>query len=205
MEQPSALRLGSAKTPNLELQKDVLLRAIDSLAKHAELIQERLIHFPITEENLRTSLDEEILADIVQLEDFRLRVQNATSLEELRGLADKLKTHRKETIEENIRKQMVVAQIELFEQRVLETATARAILIQGTLPDTAELNTLLANANSKITETSLLLETLKKDVRTEEVDDAAMNEVRNTLKTATNTMREVYKIFRAITNSSSPR
>lgn len=196
---PSILNQSEQKLDTFELRKDILLRAIDSLAKHAELTRERLANFPVVEEQLRASIEKEIALDITSLQDFRLRVQHAATQDELRELADELKEHRKEMIEEKIRKLMVLAQIELFEQRVLETASARALLIQGTLPVAPELDTLLKDALSKIAETSTILQKLKEDVHTEEINEATMSEVRSTLKTATNTMRDVYKIFRSIT------
>ena len=64
-EKPSALGITETKLPNLELQKDILLHAIDSLAKHADLLQDRLEHFPIIEEELRISLLAGLLANIV--------------------------------------------------------------------------------------------------------------------------------------------
>lgn len=194
-----AVNQPARKLDTFELRKDVLLRAIDSLVKHAELTQERLAHFPVVQDEIRTSVQAEIAFDIASLQDFKQRVQAATALEELRGLANELQTHRKDTIEEKIRKTMVLAQVELFEQRTLKTASARAALIQETLPDVPELDALLADANLKIKETSLLLQALKEDMRAKEINDTTMREARSTLKTATNTMREVYKIFRAIT------
>lgn len=103
------------------------------------------------------------------------------------------------------RNDKVLAQIESFEQMVLETASSRATLIQENLAEFSsaganvqELETLLADAQAKILEASGILESLKKDLRSKETDETLIHNTRDTLKTVRDTVRGVYEIFRAI-------
>jgi len=188
-----------------EHQQEVLLRAIDLLVKHAELLLERVENFSIIQEDKKTNLQEEIQDDITKLEEFKTQVTETTTKEQLRELAQELKDHRANVAQKKVRKLMLLAHIGVYQNHILEVTSARADRIAEKLNEFEELGieisvleTLLKEAKNTIASASNDLRIVEEDILIKNTDDTTMTETRNALKSIKDRIKSVYGLFRTI-------
>jgi len=209
-ELKEAKETAKLKPEQLENQKAVLLRAIESLLEHAHVLQERLKLFPVIEEDLKESIAAELQADIAALEDFQTRVETAAAPEELRQLARQLKAYREDITQTKVRKLMSLAHIDSFEYRVVNLAAARAESIAERLDEFKEvdknvtqLEDLLGQAQEHINQASEGLEQLKQDILQSDIDIAFMAATNDTLKIAKENVKTAYDLFHQIAKEAA--
>ena len=101
--------------------------------------------------------------------------------------------------------QTVLEQVEISEENVVKIASQRATVIEEKLEELAregknveELETLLADAQSKIEEANTLLHTIRENVHAEDADEATIRATRDTFQAARKNTRDVYETFRSI-------
>jgi len=190
---------------SVAMRKTMLLHVVDAFRAHTQLLKEQVDRFPIIHEDLKNSLLAEIEADQAALEEFRLEIQAAKTIEELKALAEQLGKHRKEVTEQKVRKLMLLAHIGVFEYRILDVAAARAAKIEEALDaleargqSTTESQSLLAAANAKIQGATNALEELKETIIANDIDRVQLRDAQKALRDATHAVREAYQLFRDI-------
>jgi chromosome segregation ATPase len=194
----------------LENQKAVLLRAIDSLLEHTKLLQEKTNRFSIIDSGLKASIQAEIEADIAQLEDFRLKVQQAATQEELRRLAQTIKEHRANITQTKVRKLMLLAHSGVFEYHVIEQALQRADAIAERFgefetedKDISELEELLKEANKLIEDASGDLNELKQLIIERDIDGDLMPDIQASFNDIKSKIGDSYSLFRQIAQEAA--
>jgi hypothetical protein len=191
---------------NLEKRKRLLNALIEMLIRHAEILKQRVGKIKVIDETLEASILAELDADIAKLEELKARVEAATTIEELKKIADELRQHRRDVYQTKIRRLMLLAHIGVFEHYILKTASERADKIEK-LIDWAEkqsgkkldeLREILENARVKIENAHNQLLELKKETNSEEISDVKLKEIRASLVGVRLEIKEIYQLFRQI-------
>ncbi len=189
----------------LERRKIHLMRIADTLIKRSEEVKNRVMKNKIIYGDLESSIIAEIDADIVKLNEFKVRVTEAQTAKELKNLAEGLRSHRKDVQQVKIRRLLLLAHIGRFEKAVLNNAEARSARIAAKLTelknagkDVSALETLLADANAKIASAKDQLAQLKNEVNQQELSEIKLAEIRTKLNEIRNQIKDVYDIFRQI-------
>lgn len=89
--QQAEQRRAEAQKRREEHRKTVLLRLIDIQIKHLNRTKERVSRMPNIEASLKTQLNAEIDKNIQKLNDEKVKVQNASTPEELKALAKEIR------------------------------------------------------------------------------------------------------------------
>ncbi|MDA1334783.1 MAG: hypothetical protein O2794_02065 [bacterium] len=190
---------------NFERQKQFLLRAIDSLIKHAELLKERVTNLPVIDDELEARIIAEIDRDIAKLTELQEKTNSATTIEELARIKEELASHRKNAYNTKVRGLVLLAHIGVYEHRVITTIEARADRIEQYLTDLSEngkdvteLKRLLSSAREKITTAKNILSDVKEIIQNNETDLDFLKRIQSKLKEVKMLIKDVYQIFREI-------
>lgn len=206
------------KEKQIELQKNLLPRKKDHLTKavevfiaHAENIKKRVELNKVIYGDLESSIITEINDDIAKLNEFKTKIANAQTLDELNQLARDLRAQRKDIYQLKIRRLLLLSHIGHFEKAIIVNAEQRSKRIAEKITalknagkDTTQLESWLNQANTKIQEAKTALATLKNSVNSQELNELQMDGIRKKLNEIKDTIKVVYDLFRqiAITGNS---
>lgn len=150
-------RRAEAQKKREEHRKTVLLHLIDIQIKHLNRTKERVGRMPNIESSLKTQLNTEIDKNIQKLNDEKTKVQNATTVEELKTLAkeirDIFKSYREviKQIVDAIHASRATAAVAKAEDRVT-VIKANIAELKAKGKDTSSLEADLNDAGKKIDE-----------------------------------------------------
>lgn len=188
----------------LDRRKANLQRMIDVLIKRDESMKSRVLANTAVYGDSQATIIAEIDADIVALNDIKNRASAALTTDELKGIAEELKTLRKDG-QVKLRRLPLLAHVAKFESAVFKKAEDRSVKIATKIAelknqgkDVAAIETLLADADAKIVSAKGGLTTLKNDVNTQELDETKIAEIKTTLTSIKDQVKAVYDIFRQI-------
>lgn len=193
-----------------EKRKEHLLKAIDVLIAHSENLKNRVINNKAVYGDFEQSIIAEINNDVAKLNELKNKINEAKTAEELNQLTQQIKNHRKDIYNLKIRKFLLLANIGRFEKAVIVNTENRAKRIADKIAelkisgkDVTQLESLLAQANSKIQEAKSALIELKNSVNSQELTDVKMEEIRKKLNNIKDIIKLVYDLFRQIASSGN--
>ena len=169
-----------------EQRKKVLLRLIDIQIKHLERTEERINRMPNIDESLKTQLTTEANNMIQKLNAEKVKVQSASTMEELKSLAKELKTLFKE------KRELIKKIVDAIHASRLNTAVSKA---ENRLAGLRAKVTELKNAGKNVAELEAKLSEAEG-----KIDDAQTKITSGATKEALQDLKSAYQLFRDIAN-----
>lgn len=185
-------------------RKLALERAIEVMEKRLQQLEERVKNREKVYEGIAQELLNQIKANLESLNQIKTRLQSATTADELKAIAEELKTYRQKE-KEVLRKLIVLAHIGQFENSLIKAAENRSQKIAQRIADlknagkdVAQLENLLNQANQKISQAKAKLQELRNQANSGVLDISNLSEIQNKLNEIKTLIKDAYSLFREI-------
>lgn len=121
----------AAKANHLDKMKRVLTRLVEVTVKHTERTKDRLSNMKFLDETLKTQALTELDAVIAKYNGYKTKITAATTIEELKTLAQEIKDYRKNTEEGTVKKIVALNLISKTENHILKKVEERITKVEG--------------------------------------------------------------------------
>lgn len=132
-------RVAYLQNPDVfENRKELLVRTIEGLNDHAERTRIQAMRFPVISETLFEAISEIIDADVSELARFSKLALEAVDREALSAVSAQVREHRAVVAEQNLRGLMLLAHIEVLENRGVQVLQERSQALNERIETIAE-------------------------------------------------------------------
>jgi hypothetical protein len=200
-----ARRVSEEDPRNFEKRKQYLLSIINALVDQSEILKRRVINSSLITGEIELSIIAELDADIAKLVEFEKKTEATTSLEELKRIATALREYQLGTAKNKIKKLMIIAQIQIFENHFLQNTIDQTERIEAKISDletkgidVARIEIVVDGVKQKIRSLQAFLEKTKNRILMSEVTNLEISEIRKIIEQVKNEIKEVNETLRVI-------